>query len=115
MDFDFTPDQELLVRSFRNFFAAECDEEVVRAVEDEKLGYAPDLWRKMAEFGMLGLPFPEAYGGADAGMIELAALYEEGGRALWPVPHLTTVVLSGLYLLAHGSEDLKRVLLPEIV
>src|SRR5437763_677170 len=99
MDFEFTAEQEHLKRSFREFFEAECPEEVVREVEDEEQDYARDLWRKMADFGMLGLAFPEAYGGAGAGMIELAALYEEGGRVLWPVPHLSTAVLGGFSIL----------------
>jgi len=48
-------------------------------------------------------------------ILDLAVLYEEMGRAMFPSPHLSTVVLCGLTILAAGSEEQKADILPKIV
>jgi alkylation response protein AidB-like acyl-CoA dehydrogenase len=61
----------------------------------------------MAELGWQGLPFPEEYGGTGLGMLELAIVLEEMGRALVPGPFLSTLV-AGLALQAGGSDAQRR-------
>jgi len=114
MDFKFTKEQELLQRSAREFLEKECTEEVVREVEAGDVGYAPDLWKKMADLGWLGLVFPEQYDGEGMSIVDLAILHEEIGRAMLPCPFMSTVVLSGLTILAAGSEAQKAAYLPKI-
>jgi len=58
--------------------------------------------------------FPERYGGDDLNVMDLAVVYEEIGRALFPSPHLSSVVLSGLTLLDGGSETQKEQYLTSI-
>ncbi|MEK7770036.1 MAG: acyl-CoA dehydrogenase family protein, partial [candidate division NC10 bacterium] len=64
--------------------------------------------------GWLGLPFPEQHGGAGLGLVELAIVIEELGRAAYPGPYLATVVLGGLGLLLGGSAAQKDRWLPAI-
>ncbi len=115
MDFLFTEEQDMLRTMARDFLEKECTEAVLREVESGDTGYSPELWRKVADLGWLGLIYPEQYGGTGGNIIDLAVLYEEIGRAIFPSPHLSTAVLCGLPILNVGSEEQKADLLPKIV
>lgn len=114
MDFNFTNEQQLLQRSAREFLEKESTEEIVREVEAGDVGYSPELWKKIADLGWLGLVYPEQYDGENMTIVDLAILNEEIGRAMLPCPFLSTVVLSGLTILAAGSEEQKAAYLPKI-
>ena len=115
MDFNFTEEQEMLRTSARDFLETECTEKLIREVEDGDVGYSPEIWKKIAGLGWLGLVYPEKYGGADMNVIDLTVLYEEIGRAMLPAPHLSTVVLGGMTILEAGTEEQKSAILPKIV
>lgn len=115
MVFNFTEEQEMLRASARDFLEKECTESVISEVEAGDLGYSPDLWKKVADLGWLGLVYPEQYGGAGMNLIDLAALYEELGRAMFPSPYMSTVVLGGLTILEAGNDDQKSDILPGII
>jgi alkylation response protein AidB-like acyl-CoA dehydrogenase len=68
----------------------------------------------MADLGWMGLVLPEEHGGEGLAFLDLAVLIEEMGRALVPGPYLSTVVYCGLPILAAGTEEQKRELLPKI-
>ncbi|GAA3811137.1 acyl-CoA dehydrogenase family protein [Sphaerisporangium flaviroseum] len=73
------------------------------------------LWRRFAgEIGVAGLAVPEEYGGAGCGMAEVAVVCEELGRALSPLPYLSTVVLAAEAVKACGDKEAMRRLLPGI-
>ena len=63
----------------------------------------PQLWRSMAEQGFLGVVLPEDAGGMGLGLVELAALAEEMGRALVPGAFISTL-LAGAVIHAAGSK-----------
>ncbi|MFC1958175.1 acyl-CoA dehydrogenase family protein [Chloroflexota bacterium] len=115
MDFSLNEEQEMLKTAARDFLEAECPESLVRAVEEDEEGYSPELWRKIADLGWLGLVYPEKYGGEGMSFLDLAVLYEEMGRVMFPSPHLSTVVLCGLTILESGSEEQKADILPKVV
>ena len=115
MDFILSEEQEMLKTMARDFLEKECPESFVREMEEDEDGYSPEVWRKIADLGWLGLVYPEKYGGTGGSILDLAVLYEEMGRAMFPSPHLSTVVLCGLTILAAGSEEQKEDLLPKIV
>jgi alkylation response protein AidB-like acyl-CoA dehydrogenase len=114
MNFELSEEQKMLKKAAREFLENECPESVVRKAEDSDLGYPPELWKKAADLGWLGLIYPEKYGGSGMSILDLAILYEEMGRALFPSPHLSTVVLCGLTILEAGTEEQKSELLPKI-
>ncbi len=115
MDYSFSEEQGMLKTMARDFLEKECPESFVREMEEDDEGYSPEVWRKIADLGWLGLIYPEKCGGAAGSIVDLTVLYEEMGRAMFPSPHLSTVVLCGQTILAAGSEEQKADLLPSIV
>jgi alkylation response protein AidB-like acyl-CoA dehydrogenase len=105
---DFTYDEEqvalrdavrsLVGKSYADF------ENRRRAVADEP-GFDEKLWTRLAEMGVLGLPFAEEDGGMGAGPVEVGIVAQEIGRVLAPEPFLTSVVLAGGLVAAAGSAD----------
>ncbi len=114
MDLALDETQQMLKNSARDFLSRECQPEVVRAMERDERGYSPELWDQMVTLGWTGLPFPEEHGGTAASFLDLAVLVEEMGRALAPVPFLSTVVLGGLTVMEAGNEEQRRQIIPDI-
>ena len=115
MDFSINEQQKMLKQVARDFLKKECTETLVREIESGDEGYSPELWRKIADLEWLGLVYPEKYGGTGGSILDLAVLYGEMGRTMFPSPHLSTVVLCGLAILNAGNEEQKAELLPKIV
>jgi len=114
MDFGFNADQEMLRATARKFFENECTSDFVRARMAEDEGFTEEFWTKLAEQGWLGLVYPEPYGGAGLGFVDLTVLLEEMGRAVMPGPFFSTVLLGGLALLEAGSDAQKKEWLTKI-
>ena len=114
MDFGFNADQEMLRATARKFFDNECASEFVRARMAEDRGFTEEFWTKLAEQGWLGLIYPEQYGGAGLGFVDLTVLMEEMGRAVMPGPFFSTVLLGGLAILEAGSDAQKKEWLTKI-
>ena len=114
MDLDFSEEQVMLRDTVRRVCKEYSPLEVVRAMEDDPTGYAPELWKQLGELGLIGLALPEACGGGGQTALEAAILYEELGRALAPSPHFPSAVMAGGVLLDAGSEEQKQAWLPGI-
>lgn len=71
-----------------------------------------ELWRQLAEAGLLGLAVPEEFGGMGFGFMELALLCEEIGRTIAPVPVLSHLLGGVLPICLFGSAEQKQRLLP---
>lgn len=112
MDFDLSKPQKLLKESARDFLARECKPERVRALMESDTAFDPALWQAMADQGWMGLVIPEAYGGLGLGVVELAAVAEEMGRACLPGPFLSTLYASALLARAGTAEQKARYLEP---
>src|SRR5262249_52174487 len=108
MNFAFTDDQVLLKNSARAALDEECKSAHVRAMMEDAQGYSLALWAELAKLGWLGLPIAEEYGGAGLGLVELCLVLEEMGRAAYPGPYFSSVVLGGLGLALAGSAAQKE-------
>ena len=60
----------------------------------------------MVEQGFIGMTIAEEYGGLGVGLVELAVVAEEMGRACVPGPFLSTLWAATLF--AHAGSDLQR-------
>ena len=107
MDFSLNEEQEMLKKTARDFMAKECPPSFVKDMMQDERGYSPDMWRKMAELGWMGLIFPESYGGMNGSYLDLAVLLEEMGKASLCSPFFSSVILGGLTLL-EGAKDVHK-------
>jgi len=115
MHFAFTEEQEELRRNARRFLETVSSTARVRAAMATANGYDENVWHRLGqELGFTSLAIPEAYEGAGLGFVELAAVMEEMGRALLCAPFFATVCLAASAVLAGGTEEQKRELLPAI-
>jgi alkylation response protein AidB-like acyl-CoA dehydrogenase len=108
LHFGLSEEQELLQRSARDFLAAECTPAVVREAAQESSGVSEALERKMVEMGWAGLLVPAAYGGLGLGVLDMAILLAELGRAAAPGPFLFSALLATTTILNAGDGRQKR-------
>jgi alkylation response protein AidB-like acyl-CoA dehydrogenase len=107
LDLDFSPEQEMLRQTTRDVLQRHCPLDVVRDMEDNPTGYPLSLWTQLGELDLIGLLLPPEHGGSGMTLVEGVALYQEFGRALAPIPHFVSAVLSGGVLARSASETLK--------
>jgi len=106
MDFTYDDEQQALREAVRGLVGkAYADFENRRRTVAEDPGFDEKLWGRLAEMGILGLPFREEYGGSGAGPVEVAIVAQEIGRVLAPEPYLTSVVLAGGLVAAAGTDE----------
>src|SRR5436309_14762702 len=114
MDFDFAQEQAMLRNLTREFLARESSARAVRSVMDDAPGFSETTWRQMAEMGLQGLAIDAGYGGQGLGMVELALVLDEMGRAAYPGPFFATAVLAASAIAAGGQPNQMARYLPDI-
>ena len=106
MDFTYDDEQQALREAVRGLLTKQYgDYEVRRRTTAQDPGFDEELWGRLAEMGVLGLPFAESDGGVGAGPVEIGIVCRELGRVLAPEPYLTGVVLAGGLVSAAGSAE----------
>jgi acyl-CoA dehydrogenase len=115
MDFDLSPEQQALREAALDFVRRECPTELVR--EHARAGtHDPELWKRFARTGWLGIGVPEEYGGAGGDVLDMAVVLEATATAIEAIgPTFATMCFGGQTLLRMGSEAHKRELLPRLV
>ncbi len=108
MNFDLTDDQKAIQRLARDFARNEVRPRAEEMDRDEAFPY--ELVAQMAELGFMGLPFPEAYGGAGADTVSYALAVMEIARidastAITMAAHIS-LGASPFYLF--GTEEQKQ-------
>ena len=103
LNLDFTPEQDMLREAVRGLCRRLSPLERVRELEDDPDGIARELWDQLGELGLCGLMVPESLGGSEMSLIDGVVVYEELGRALAPVPHFVSCVLSAAAIVASGN------------
>lgn len=112
MDFTYDDEQQALREAVRGLLATTyADFETRRRTVADEPGFDRTLWGRLAEMGILGLPFSEEDGGVGAGPVEIGIVCQELGRVLAPEPYLACVVHAGGLVAALGSAEQKADLL----
>ena len=112
MDFAYDDEQQALREAVRGLLATTyADHEARRRTVATDDGFDRVLGGRLAEMGILGLPFSEADGGVGAGPVEIGIVCQELGRVLAPEPYLASIVHAGGLVAAVGSAEQKADLL----
>lgn len=108
MDFSLTEEQKMLKAMVRDFATKEL--EPIAARIDEEAIFPADSVRKMAELGLMGVPYPEEYGGSGGGSLEFAIVVEEISRvcAATGTIYFVTAGLAGHTLYRGGNEEQRQ-------
>jgi alkylation response protein AidB-like acyl-CoA dehydrogenase len=114
LDFEFSEDQELLRATVRRFLTERAPVAYVREMLDDERGTTDDVWSGLSALGVTGLLVPEIHGGAGMGMVDMAVVLEELGRAVHPGPFASTAVAAVSLVALAGSEDDRAELLPAL-
>ncbi|PID23845.1 acyl-CoA dehydrogenase family protein [Sporosarcina sp. P7] len=108
MNSDLTQEQQMVKKLMRDF----SNEEVAPgAVDRDRSGKFPvEIFQKLSEMGMMGLPFPEKYGGGEADTISFAIVTEELSRACAStgITYSAHISLGGAPLNLFGTKEQKQ-------
>jgi len=114
MDFDLSPEHDLIRSTVRDF----AEQEVAPVAEqlDREKRFPYEIVAKLGALGLMGIPFPEEYGGAGADSLAYAIAVEELTRvdssvAITMCAH-TSLGTQPIHLF--GSDEQKRDWLPEL-
>src|SRR5690348_1368128 len=114
MDFDLSDEHQAIQRTVRDFAQGEVAPVAEELDKEKRFPY--DIVRQLGELGLMGIPFPEEYGGAGGDTLAYALAVEELTRidssvAITLCAH-TSLGTQPIYLF--GSEEQKRAWLPDL-
>ncbi|MEU9212684.1 acyl-CoA dehydrogenase family protein [Streptomyces sp. NPDC048415] len=110
-DLLYSEEEEALRAAVRDLLADHCDAAGVIARIGSDAPHDRQLWKALSEgMGLAGLLVPESLGGQGATHREVAVVLEELGRAVAPVPYLTSAVVATEALLACEGEEAAELL-----
>ncbi|ALC89910.1 acyl-CoA dehydrogenase [Bacillus sp. FJAT-18017] len=114
MDFNLTAEQEMIRKTIREFADAEVAPGALE--RDRTKEFPADIFKKLADMGIMGLPFPEEYGGGGADTISFAIVTEELSRACGStgITYSAHISLGGAPINMFGTEEQKRMFLTPI-
>ncbi|MFI5507629.1 acyl-CoA dehydrogenase family protein [Mycobacterium sp. NPDC051804] len=100
----------------REFLRSHSPSSRVRELMDSENGYDEVVWQRMAEqLGLHGIAVPEEFGGAGAGIGELAVVFEEMGATLLCAPFFSTVAMAIPAITTSGDQQAMTDYLPSLV
>ncbi|MEJ9230527.1 acyl-CoA dehydrogenase [Peribacillus butanolivorans] len=108
MDFSLTKEQQMIKDMVRDF--AEKEIKPIAIELDAKSMFAEDVFKKMGKLGLLGIPFPEEYGGSGGDTISYAIAVEEVGKACGGtgLSYAAAVSLGASPIYYFGTEEQKQ-------
>src|SRR5213596_2000451 len=114
MNFDLSPEHELVRRTVREFAETRVSPAAEELDREQRFPY--DLVSELAGLGLMGMPIPEEYGGAGADTLAYAIAVEELTRidssvAITMAAHTS---LGTMPILLFGTEEQKRRWLPDL-
>ena len=114
MNFHFTEDEKDILNMLHDFAIKEVAP--IAAEVDENERFPEETWRKLAEMGMMGVPYPEEYGGAGLSYVSYISVAEELAKycATTSVMVSAHTSLCTWPIYAFGTEEQKQKYLPDL-
>ncbi len=108
MNFELTAEQNMILKMIREF----ADEEVAPGAleRDRTKEFPKEIFNKLSNMGVMGLPFPEEYGGGGADTVSFSIVTEELSRACGStgITYSAHISLGGAPLYLFGTEEQKQ-------
>ncbi|MCO1601059.1 acyl-CoA dehydrogenase family protein [Desulfosporosinus nitroreducens] len=114
MNFSLTEEQEMIQKVARDFAQKELLPIVLES--DETSTFPVDLYKKMGEMGLLGLPFPSEYGGSDGDYLSYILAVEEISKvhSAVGISYSVNTSLCAGGIFQNASEEQKKKYLPDV-
>ncbi len=105
MNFELTEERSMMQDALRRFLSNTVTPSSREASEASDIGFSEEVWKGLAELGVVGALFTEDQGGYGGAGFDITAVFEETGRAGVMEPLLDTAVLAGGLLADLGGDD----------
>ena len=105
MDFGFTEEQDAVRDLAKRILEDKVVEERLREVEAGVDRFDREVFKALADAGLLGIGLPESAGGGGYGILEQCLVLEQVGRTVAPVPVLATTVLGAAPIAEFGTAE----------
>lgn len=115
MNFDLSPEQEMMLDSAQKFVARRYSFEKRRLWADSDLGFSAENWRTFAELGWLAIPFAEENGGIGGNSVDVMVLQDVFGQSLVTEPFVPNVILCGGLIERLGTKAQKEAYLTQLI
>lgn len=115
MNFELSEERALLQKKVRDFAETELLPQVRE--RDESSTFPVDAYKKMGEMGLIGLPYPEEYGGQGGDYLDYAIAVEEISKvdASVGISYSVSTSLYGGSIMNGASDEQKKAFLPEVL
>jgi len=116
MNFELTDQQQKLQQKAADFCAKECPPEFESSLDKNDV-FPQDLYKKMAEYGFFGIPFPQKYGGSDGSILDVVLIAEQLAKTSYTAVnmYLVNAVFGGMILYKCGTDEQKNELIPKLL
>jgi alkylation response protein AidB-like acyl-CoA dehydrogenase len=115
MDFSFTEEQQMLLDTTRRFVAKDYGFETRRQIKEKSPdGFSREVWKTLADIGLLSLNVPEEEGGLGGNAIDTMLVMNAIGEGLMLEPYLASAVLATKTIAVLGNTAQRSALLPQL-
>ncbi|MCW2600175.1 MAG: putative acyl-CoA dehydrogenase [Frankiales bacterium] len=114
MDFTTTEDQQALVGLATQILGERSTQAHLDALDAKGVWFDADLWKQLADAGIVGASLKEDVGGGGLGFTELALLLEQVGAHVAQVPLFETLLCAGLPIDHFGTAEQRSRDLPDV-
>jgi 3-oxocholest-4-en-26-oyl-CoA dehydrogenase beta subunit len=114
MDFSFSDDQLALRDLARQILGERATVNRIKEIEAGTDWFDDSLWAELAKANLLGIAVPEEHGGLGYGIVEVALLLAEQGRAVAPLPLIPTLVYGAMPIAEFGTDQQRAAWLPGV-
>jgi alkylation response protein AidB-like acyl-CoA dehydrogenase len=104
LNFEFSDEQRQLHDAVERYLNEQYSFERFQSIKKSAAGWDPEIWRGLADLGVLAITVPAAQGGLGFGPLETLAMMGDCGRNLLLEPLLSSAVIAGAVLAAFAGE-----------
>jgi alkylation response protein AidB-like acyl-CoA dehydrogenase len=104
LNFEFSDEQRQLHDAVERYLGEQYGFDRYQAIKRSAAGWDPDVWRGLADLGVLAITVPTAQGGLGFGPLETLAMMGDCGRSLLLEPVLSSAIIATAALRAFADE-----------